>query len=42
VECSGQLPTFQAAINRFVEETNSKPKPFVWAADPALKRGKKS
>jgi hypothetical protein len=35
----------QAAINRFVEETNSNPKPFVGAADPkrvlaAVKRGK--
>ena len=35
----------QAAINRFVEETNSDPKPFVWTADPkrvlaAVKRGK--
>ena len=34
VECSGRLPTFRAAINRFVEETNSNPKPFVWTADP--------
>lgn len=24
----------QAAINRFVEETNADPKPFVWTADP--------
>ena len=24
----------QAAINRFVEETNSDPKPFVWTATP--------
>ena len=24
----------KAAINRFVEETNSDPKPFVWTADP--------
>ena len=24
----------QTAINRFVEETNSNPKPFVWTADP--------
>jgi len=24
----------KAAINRFVEETNSHPKPFVWTADP--------
>src|SRR4030081_1806062 len=36
----------QATINRFVEETNSDPKPFVWTADPkrvlaAVKRGKK-
>jgi transposase len=35
----------QAAINRFLEETNSDPKPFVWTADPdrvlaAVKRGK--
>ena len=35
----------QAAINRFVEETNSNPKPFVRTADPkrvlaAVKRGK--
>ena len=37
----------RAAINRFVEETNSDPKPFVWTADAkrvlaAVKRGKKS
>ena len=35
----------QAAITRFVEETNSDPKPFVWTADAkrvlaAVKRGK--
>ena len=35
----------QTAINRFVEETNSDPKPFVWTAEPkrvlaAVKRGK--
>ena len=24
----------QAAINRFVEEHNENPKPFVWRADP--------
>jgi len=34
----------QAAINRFVEETNQMPKPFTWTADPdkiiaAVKRG---
>jgi len=34
----------QAAINRFVKETNANPKPFVWTADPnkiiaAVKRG---
>ena len=34
----------QAAINRFVAETNHEPKPFVWTADPdkiiaAVKRG---
>ena len=37
----------KAAINRFVEETNSHPKPFVWTADPkrvlaAVKRGKQA
>jgi transposase len=37
----------QAAINRFVEETNRMPKPFVWTADPnrvlaAVKRGKQT
>jgi transposase len=35
----------QEAINRFVEETNANPKPFVWTADPdrvlaAVERGK--
>ena len=35
----------QTAINRFVEETNAQPKPFVWTADPnrvlaAVNRGK--
>ena len=35
----------QAAINRFLAETNSDPKPFVWTANPkrviaAVKRGK--
>jgi transposase len=35
----------QQAINRFVEETNNDPKPFVWTADPnrvlaAVMRGK--
>ena len=34
----------QAAINRFVSEHNTEPKPFVWTADPdriiaAVKRG---
>ncbi len=37
----------QAAINRFVEETNNDPKPFVWTADPnrviaAVARGKQT
>ena len=37
----------QAAINRFVEETNADPKPFVWTADPdrviaAVSRGKQA
>jgi hypothetical protein len=34
----------QAAINRFLRETNNDPKPFTWTADPdkiiaAVKRG---
>jgi len=34
----------QAAINRFIAETNNNPKPFVWTADPdriivAVRRG---
>jgi hypothetical protein len=34
----------QTAINRFVEETNQRPKPFTWTADPdtiiaAVRRG---
>jgi hypothetical protein len=38
------LVDLQAAINRFLEETNDNPKPFVWTADPdsiiaAAKRG---
>ena len=37
----------QAAINRFVREHNTEPKPFVWTADPdriiaAVKRGNQS
>jgi transposase len=37
----------QAAINRFIAEANSHPKPFVWTADPsrvlaAVKRGKQT
>ena len=35
----------QAAINRFLQETNASPKPFVWTADPdaiieKVRRGK--
>ena len=38
------LVDLQAAINRFLAETNDNPKPFVWTADPdriiaAVKRG---
>ena len=34
----------QVAINRFLDETNDNPKPFIWTADPdqiiaAVKRG---
>ena len=37
----------QAAINRFVEENNADPKPFVWTGDPsrvlaAVNRGKQA
>ena len=42
VFCS--IVELQAAINRFLKETNDHPKPFVWTADPdkiiaAVKRG---
>jgi transposase len=38
------LVELQAAINRFLDETNDNPKPFIWTADPdriiaAVKRG---
>ena len=41
------LPELQAAINRFLAETNDDPKPFVWTAEPekvlaAVKRGKQA
>ena len=41
------LRDLQAAIDRFLAETNSDPKPFVWTADPsrvlaAIKRGKQT
>ena len=41
------LLDLQAAINRFIHETNAEPKPFVWTADPdrvlaAIKRGKQT
>jgi transposase len=41
------VPDLQAAINRFLAETNNSPKPFVWTADPskvlaAVKRGKQT
>jgi hypothetical protein len=26
----------QAAINRFIEDHNAEPKPFVWTADPEI------
>jgi transposase len=28
------IADLQAAINRFLQETNANPKPFVWTADP--------
>lgn len=41
------LADLKTAINRFVAENNSDPKPFVWTADPnrvlaAVKRGKQA
>ena len=41
------LVSLQAAINRFVGETNAAPKPFIWTADPnrvlaAINRGKQA
>src|ERR1700730_17495642 len=41
------LVDLQAAIKRFLAETNDNPKPFVWTADPkrvlaAVKRGKEA
>jgi hypothetical protein len=41
---SSAIVDLQAAINRFLKETNDHPKPFVWTADPdkiiaALRRG---
>jgi len=41
------LIDLQVAINRFLAETNSIPKPFVWTVDPkralaAAKRGKEA
>src|SRR6266496_1667816 len=37
----------QAAINRYVAETNNNPKPFIWTADPdaiieKIRRGKQA
>ena len=37
----------QAAINRFLAETNAEPKPFIWTADPdkiiaAVDRGRQA
>jgi hypothetical protein len=29
-----RIADLQAAINRFLHETNDDPKPFVWTADP--------
>jgi hypothetical protein len=39
------IADLQAAINRFLQETNANPKPFVWTADPdaiieKVRRGK--
>jgi hypothetical protein len=43
--CSDQSSVeLQAAINRFIAETNNDPKPFIWTVDPdkiiaAVRRG---
>ncbi len=42
--CQVAAEQAEAAINRFVAETNENPKPFSWTADPdqiiaAVKRG---
>jgi hypothetical protein len=39
-------PALQAAINRFLAETNDAPRPFTWTSDPdkiiaAVRRGHK-
>jgi hypothetical protein len=31
---AGSIIDLQAAINRFLAETNHEPKPFIWTADP--------
>ncbi|MBV9636293.1 MAG: IS630 family transposase, partial [Methylobacteriaceae bacterium] len=41
------LVDLQAAIKRFVAETNHRPKPFIWTADPdkiiaAVSRGRQA
>ena len=41
---SGSVVELQAAINRFLDEHNHDPKPFIWTADPdriiaAVRRG---
>ena len=41
------IADLQAAINRFLRETNENPKPFIWTADPAdiiekVRRGKQA
>ena len=41
---SHSVADLQAAINRYLDEANKKPKPFLWTADPdriiaAVKRG---
>jgi len=41
------ITNLQAAINRFLDEHNEKPKPFVWRVDPlrvlaAIERGKQA
>jgi hypothetical protein len=34
--CFRSVVDLQAAINRFIEDHNAQPKPFVWTGDPEM------